>query len=93
MVLKLNIGGALTAYRATVFIGGIPLFVNNTAENATDSDINFIENTIAYNTVRYNGGGISRMQCQFCVLNLVDNRALCSGGGIHAISSTIDIII
>ena len=80
-VLKLNEGGALTVYRATVFVRGKTYFNYNTAENgaaihATNADITVSENAIiANNTARYNGGGIylyqSRLQCNdVCILSI-----------------------
>lgn len=101
-ILRSLIGGSLTVYRGSVYIGGMTYFKNNTAENgaaicATNSNIFVSSNaTIVDNIARYNGGGIylyqSPMQCNICILKLVHNCALHSGGGIYAISSTIDIL-
>ena len=100
---KLNEGGALTVDRSLVTIIGLTYFYNNTAEkgaaiHAISSNVRIHSTVIiANNTARYNGGGLylyqSVMTCIYTgFLKIVSNCALNSGGGIYAVSSSIDIV-
>ena len=96
---NLEEGGAITAFQSTVSFHGVSKFVHNSARNGgamhvTESTLYVNDQVIiTYNTAE-NGGGIflyqSDIRCQpKSALIVSDNEANERGGGIHAISSTI----
>lgn len=95
-------GGALTVFMSQLIMNGTNIFIKNYAENGgaihvKESNVLVIgETIIANNTARKTAGGVYlEMSKFFCtgtsILKLKGNRAIEKGGGMHAISSTINI--
>ena len=96
-------GGALTVIKSSVIINGSSTLSYNCAENGgaihvTEWSKVYVngETTIAYNSANDTGGGVyldlSQLHCQGnSSLKLVGNYAIKKGGGVYAISSTIDV--
>ena len=101
--IQLQEGGALTTFKSNVIFYGISNLVYNHAEyggaiHATESKL-YVQGvtTIANNTAMATGGGVyldmSELYCQGdSTLNFLHNFATEKGGGVHAISSTINVI-
>lgn len=94
-------GGALTMFLVTVYSYGRIIFENNRAQSggaiyATDSQI-FVrmDLVIASNEASLHGGGIylyrSDFRCENGSINLQRNKAVKKGGGIYAISSSVQV--
>ena len=94
-------GGALTLFQTAIYFYGTAVFENNYAESggaiyATDSHIFvFVNVLIRNNTVSHYGGGIylyrSDLRCESGTINFEQNKAVKKGGGIYAISSSIEV--
>ena len=93
-------GGAITAFQSNIILEGTSTLAQNSAQNGgavhlTESKLYVYGNTIlSNNTALESGGGIyiyqSELNCKGqSTLQLVGNRAIVHGGGIHAIGSTL----
>ena len=93
-------GGSITLFQSNLYFDGICLLEYNNAENGgaiLSIESKIIVNgdvTIAHNNATSNGGGIYLSQSQLSCLKkssclLLNNTAIHSGGGIHAIGSSI----
>ena len=101
---NIKVGGAISLFQGTLYFEGISRFENNSAENggainSAGSKIYVNEQVIiAYNKAYNSGGGIylsysSEIQCKGnCHIALRNNTAGRTGGGIHLVSSHIDIM-
>ena len=95
-------GGAITAFQSDVYLSGACYFMHNNASRggailAIKSKL-FVEGetTIANNTAINTGGGLyleqTELNCRsHSVLKLLQNSATANGGGIHSISSTVNV--
>ena len=93
-------GGVFTTFQSIIFFNGICTLMDNHAKDggaiyATETKL-FVYGrlTIANNTATDSGGGVylyhSELNCkENCVLEILGNRAIEKGGGIHATSSLI----
>ena len=95
-------GGAITGFQSSIFFDGSCTISNNSAENGgaiylTQSKVNVLGRVqLKNNSATANGGGIylyqSELNCQKeSTLKFIGNKASKKGGGLHAISSLIQV--
>ena len=95
-------GGAITGFQSSIFLDGSCTIRNNSAENGgaiylTQSKVNVLGRVqLKNNSATANGGGIylyqSELNCQKeSTLKFIGNKASKKGGGLHAISSLIQV--
>lgn len=101
-VSNVDEGGTVFAFRSTIVFEGHCSVINNKADkggaiHAIQSKLHVSgELTIWNNTARESGGGIflsqSEMSCEMeSRISLIGNSACQTGGGIHAVGSSINI--
>ena len=95
-------GGAITGFRSSIFLGKYCIMKNNHAENGgaiyiTQSKLNVLGGvSLLNNSATDSGGGIYLYQSELnslgsSILVLKGNNAIQKGGGLHAVSSQIEV--
>ena len=98
-------GGAITLFQSNIYFNGTVTLEHNRSENGgaihSSESILYVNTnnvTIAHNTATSNGGGMylsnSELKCNAkSIFILFDNTAFIKGGGIHAIGSSLKVIV